>query len=74
MYKKEPHIQLTSEINTDSAIIMGDPARIDAIAKLMADTKEWAFNREYKSIVGTYKGKNISYFYWYRCSIYSYLH
>ena len=46
MYKKEPHIQLTSEINTDSAIIMGDPARIDAIAKLMADTKEWAFNRE----------------------------
>lgn len=59
MYKKEPHIQLTSEINTDSAIIMGDPARIDVIAKLMADTKEWAFNREYKSIVGTYKGKKI---------------
>ena len=38
---------------------MGDPARVDTIAKLMTEVKTWAFNREYKSIVGTYKGKRI---------------
>ena len=53
---KEPHTQLTNEITTDSAIIMGDPARIDAIAKLMEDVQTVAFNREYRSILGTYQG------------------
>lgn len=59
MYEVEPHIQLTKEINTDSAIIVGDPARVDTIAKLMVDAKVWAFNREYKSVIGTYKEKRI---------------
>lgn len=56
---KEPHTQLTNEITTDSAIIMGDPARIDAIAKLMEDVQTVAFNREYRSILGTYQEKKI---------------
>lgn len=59
MYEVEPHTQLTKEINTDSAIIMGDPARVDTIAKLMVNAKVWAFNREYKSVIGTYKEKRI---------------
>lgn len=59
MYTPEPHTQLTKEINTDCAIIMGDPARVDTISSLMTETKEWAFNREYKSVIGMYNGKRI---------------
>lgn len=59
MYIPEPHTQLTKEINTDCAIIMGDPARVDVISKLMNEVKEWAFNREYKSVIGMYNGKRI---------------
>lgn len=55
----QPHTQLTPAIGTDSAIIMGDPARVDTIAKLMEDVQPWAYNREYKSVLGTYKGKRI---------------
>ena len=55
----QPHTQLTKAIDTDSAIIMGDPARVDTIAKLMDHVVPWACNREYKSIIGMYKGKKI---------------
>ena len=27
--EQQPHTQLTTEINTDSAVIVGDPARLD---------------------------------------------
>ena len=40
----QPHTQLTHAIGTDRAISMGDPARVDAIAKLMDDPQPWAFN------------------------------
>ena len=59
MFIPEPHTQLTPEIDTDRAIIMGDPARVDTIAALMENVHEWAYNREYKSIVGEYRGKKI---------------
>lgn len=55
----QPHTQLTTAIKTDRAIIVGDPARVDKAAELMEDTEFWAFNREYKSILGTYRGKRI---------------
>ena len=29
MVEQQPHTQLTTEINTDSAVIVGDPARVD---------------------------------------------
>ena len=59
MFIPAPHTQLTPDIDTDRAIIMGDPARVDTIAALMENVQEWAYNREYKSIVGEYKGKKI---------------
>lgn len=59
MFIPEPHTQLTSAIDTDRAIIMGDPARVDTIAALMENVQEWAYNREYKSIVGEYRGAKI---------------
>ena len=55
----EPHIQLMADIGTDSAIIMGDPARVDVIAKMMENVQNLAYNREFKSVVGSYKGKRI---------------
>lgn len=57
--EQQPHTQLTSAIGTDSAIIVGDPARVDKAAPLLDDVQGWAFNREYKSILGTYQGKRI---------------
>lgn len=57
--EKQPHTQLTTAINTDSAVIVGDPARVDKAAAYLDDVQEWAFNREYKSILGNYRGKRI---------------
>lgn len=54
-----PHIQLDDGIRAVSAILPGDPARVDAVAAFLADVKEEAFNREYKSITGEYKGTRI---------------
>lgn len=56
---KKPHIQLDSSIRTTAAILPGDPARVDTIASFLSDVREEAFNREYKSITGTYKGLRI---------------
>lgn len=57
--EKQPHTQLTTTIDTDSAVIVGDPARVDKAAEFLDDVSEWAFNREYKSIIGNYQGKRI---------------
>lgn len=57
--EQQPHTQFTTEIGTDSAIIVGDPARVDTATQLLDDVQGWAFNREYKSILGTYKNKRI---------------
>ncbi|MGY3725196.1 uridine phosphorylase [Granulicatella balaenopterae] len=59
MEDKQPHIQLTSEINVEDAIIVGDPARIDAATPLLQEVEELAYNREFRSITGRYKGKKI---------------
>lgn len=56
---KMPHIQLDESINATAAILPGDPARVDIIASYLEDVKEETFNREYKSVTGTYKGKRI---------------
>lgn len=52
----QPHIQLDETLGVKYAILPGDPARVDRIGKYLDDMQELAFNREYKSIRGTYKG------------------
>lgn len=52
----QPHIQLDESLNCKYAILPGDPARVDRIAKYLDNVQELAFNREYKSVRGTYKG------------------
>ncbi len=52
----QPHIQLDEALHIKYAILPGDPARVDRIAKYFDDPVELAFNREFKSIKGFYKG------------------
>ena len=56
---KMPHIQLDEHIGADCAVLPGDPARVDEIAQFLEDVKEETFNREYKSVTGTYKGRRV---------------
>lgn len=53
---KQPHIQLDENVKAPCALMPGDPKRVDVIAKYLDNVKELTFNREYRSIIGTYKG------------------
>ena len=55
----QPHIRLDETVNAKCALLPGDPARLDRIAPFLTDVKELQFNREYRSLVGTYKGVRI---------------
>lgn len=52
----QPHIQLDESLGIRYAILPGDPARVERIAAHLENPRELAFNREYRSICGTYKG------------------
>ena len=53
---KEAHIQLDNTVNAKYAIMPGDPARIDRIIPYLENVQELAYNREFRSIRGEYKG------------------
>ena len=55
----QPHIQLDQSIGAKYAILPGDPGRIDKILPFLTDPKEVVFNREYRSVLGEYKGIKI---------------
>lgn len=52
----QPHIQLEETLNIRYAILPGDPARVSRIAEQLENVEELGFNREYRSLRGTYKG------------------
>lgn len=52
----QPHIQLDQSIQAQCALLPGDPARLDRIALFLSDVKELAYNREFRSLIGSYKG------------------
>ena len=56
---KQPHIQLEEGLGAPCALMPGDPRRVDVIASCLKDVKELTFNREYRSIIGTYKGMKV---------------
>ena len=56
---KQPHIQLDETVNAPCALMPGDPKRVDVIASCLDNVQELTFNREYRSIVGTYKGMRV---------------
>lgn len=51
-----PHIKLSEEQAVPYALLPGDPARLDRIAACLTDVRELAYNREYRSLRGIYKG------------------
>lgn len=51
----QAHIQL-EKINAKYAILPGDPKRIDVIKTFLDNPKELMYNREFRSVEGTYKG------------------
>lgn len=55
----QPHIRCRREDAAEYAILPGDPARVERVKKYLAQVKEIAFNREYKSITGYYKGVKV---------------
>ncbi|MCR4856025.1 MAG: nucleoside phosphorylase [Erysipelotrichaceae bacterium] len=56
---KQPHIQLDESASAPCALMPGDPKRVDVIASTLDDVRELTFNREYRSIIGTYKGMKV---------------
>ena len=56
---KQAHIQLDESVNAKCALMPGDPKRVDVIASCLDNVKELTFNREYRSIVGEYKGMRV---------------
>ena len=58
--EKQYHIQLKKGDIGKYVLLPGDPGRVPKIAKYLTDAKEVAFNREYRTFTGTYKGTQVS--------------
>ena len=56
---KQPHIQLDESLNVHYAILPGDPRRAERIASHMSEVEDLGMNREYRSLVGAYRGARI---------------
>ena len=59
MPQLQPHIRLDQNHGALSALLPGDPARLDRIKPFLSDVTELAYNREYRSLVGSYQGIRI---------------
>jgi len=57
--KLQPHLQLDSAHGAVSALLPGDPARLERIKPFLADVTELAYNREFRSLVGTYRDARV---------------
>lgn len=57
---KQPHIQCDNEDVAKMVILPGDPARVDRVARHLDTYEEIAYNREFKSIKGKYKGMDVT--------------
>lgn len=56
---KQAHIKLDESIKAKCALMPGDPKRVDVIAKALDHVQELTYNREYRSILGTYKDMEV---------------
>ena len=56
---KQAHIQLDETMSAPCALMPGDPKRVDVIVACLENVQELTFNREYRSILGTYKGMKV---------------
>lgn len=54
-----PHIALPEDLGIGCAVLPGDPARVERVARYLENTEPLAFNREYKSIRGRFHGVEV---------------
>ena len=54
-----PHILLDEKMTAPYALLPGDPARLDRIAAHLDQVEELAYNREFLSLRGFYKGVRV---------------
>jgi len=59
MPQLQPHIRLDSNHGAVCALLPGDPARLDRIKTFLSDVRELEYNREYRSLVGSYQGAKV---------------
>lgn len=57
--ERMPHINLPTNLGIRYALLPGDPARVDRIAKHLTDVEQLGFNREYKSLRGKFQGVDV---------------
>lgn len=55
----QPHLRCGIEDTAEYAILPGDPQRIERIKTFLEDVKEVAYNREFRTISGYYKGVKV---------------
>ncbi|HEX2986531.1 MAG TPA: nucleoside phosphorylase [Caproiciproducens sp.] len=55
----QPHIRCGNEDGAPYAILPGDPQRVERIRQYLTNVRDIAFNREFKSISGSYKGVRV---------------
>jgi uridine phosphorylase len=55
-----PNLKVNPEDLSPYAIVCGDPFRTEKFAAKLEDAQELAFNREYRTFVGTYKGTKVT--------------
>jgi uridine phosphorylase len=56
MPQLQPHIRLDSSHGACCALLPGDPARLERIRPFLSGVQDLAFNREFRSLAGDYKG------------------
>ena len=57
---KQPHIDCSVGDISPLVILPGDPARVERIASFLENPGEIAFNREFRTVTGDYRGINIT--------------
>lgn len=55
----QPHIRLASSHGARCALLPGDPGRLERIKPFLTDYEELAYNREFRSAAGSYKGMRV---------------
>lgn len=56
---KQPHIHLTEKEGAGYALLPGDPERVSRVKAFLDEPVELAYNREYRSLKGSYKGVDV---------------
>ncbi len=57
---KQPHILCDQNDIAERVLLPGDPARVLRVAEFLDNPREIAFNREFRTITGEYRGKAIT--------------